>query len=143
MRIWLIFLLILVSCSNPLQEQFSDDEIAEYAETKGFEIVYNSYNSYDLFSLSIETLGSHFESGSIISVQIKASYEWHTKEWSRTAGGYLTGIGWVGGLIDRQFKGDRTHLVRFKVVRDVGKIENTIRYLSATPPFETPRAFSN
>ena len=142
----LILLLIpsvLLGCAEFFQPEYSDDEIADHAKEKASAIVYDYYKSFQLFSLSTEVLDSFFESKSIVAVQVKASYEWHTKEWDPTAGGYNRFVGWVGGFVDRQFKGDRTHLVKFKVMRDVEQIEKSISYQNANPPFQPPTAFRN
>lgn len=137
----ILIALVLVSCSEFAEPKFSDDEIREHAQQKASSIVREYYTNFNLFSLSTEVVNSFFESESVINIEVKVSYEWHTKEYSSTAGGYIPRIGWIGGLVDKQFKGDRTHALKFKVIREVESIEKTIRYQNTSPPFEAPKAF--
>ena len=122
-----------IGCGADDPLPFSKEEISEHAKEKASIIAYEYYSTYNLFSLSTETLDSFFESDSIIGVQVKVSYEWHSTEWSSI----------LRRSINRQFKGDRTHLITFEVIADTNQLDNTVRYLNAKPPFQVPRAFSN
>lgn len=128
----MLFASTILSCGE-IQNSITDEEITVYAEDKASSIVYDYYNNFSFFSLSTEVLDSFFESENRISVQIKASYEWHTEKY----------LGWKIGYVDKQFKGDKTHKVVFQIVRDVDSLEKSIKYLKVNPDFEPPTAFSN
>ena len=138
----LMLMLAMLSCSEFGQPAFTDDEIMEHAKQKASSIVRDYYNNFSFFSFSTSVSNAFFEPKTVLYVEIKASYEWHKKEWNPTAGSYIPRIGWTGGFVDRQFKGDKTHALKFDVIRDVDSIEKTISYKSVSPRFEPPVAFS-
>lgn len=140
----LLFALIVLqtSCSEFNQPNFTDEEIREHATQKASSIVRDFYNNFDFFSFSTSVSNDFFESENVLVVEIIASYEFHKKVWSRTAGGYDSFLGtWRGGFVDEQYKADKAHALKFDVIRDVDSIEKTIKYKSVSPNFETPTAF--